>query len=295
MLWIPITIAAAGFQTARTALQHRLRDVLAPSAAGFVRYVYGAPIALAAVAVVWVSGVSLPSIAPRFWPAIVAGGLAQIVGTVALLRAFAHRDFAVGTVFAKTEVVQVAVFSLAVLGEPLRIGGWVGAAVCTVGVVLLAAHGQRLTWAALRQPAARYGLAAGGLFGLAAIGIRGATKALDGGPVVVRALLALAVMNSAQTLIHGGWLAWRDRADLGRTFTHWRRTLPVGVLSVCGSAGWAWALALENAAKVRTLGQVELLITFTVSHRLLGERHARGEMAASALVLVGVLAVVVLG
>ena len=86
MLWIPITIAAAGFQTARTALQHRLRDVLAPSAAGFVRYVYGAPIALAAVAVVWVSGVSLPSVAPRFWPAIVAGGLAQIVGTVALLR-----------------------------------------------------------------------------------------------------------------------------------------------------------------------------------------------------------------
>ena len=30
--------------------------------------------------------------------------------------------------------------------------------------------------------------------------------------------------------------------------------------------GWAWAFTLESAAKVRTLGQVELIIAFAVAH-----------------------------
>ena len=76
---------------------------------------------------------------------------------------------------------------------------------------------------------------------------------------------------------------------------HWRSSAVVGVLSVCGSAGWALALALQNAAKVRTLGQVELLFTFAVSRWWLHDRHSRAELAASGLVALGVLAVVVAG
>jgi drug/metabolite transporter (DMT)-like permease len=294
-MWIPVTIVAAGLQTARTALQHRLRALLSVSGAGFVRYVYGAPLSLLAVLVAWTAGASMPGFEPGFWPLVTLAGLAQILGTVCLIRAFDARDFAIGTVFAKTEVVQVAILSWILLGEPLDIAGWIGAAVCMVGVALLASKGERITWASIRQPAARYGLAAGGLLGLAAICIRGATKTLDGGDVVVRALLTLAVMNTIQTIVHGGYLAWRERPQLRLAFVHWRSSAVVGVLSVVGSAGWAIALALENAAKVRTLGQIELLFTFFVSHRLLGERHARGELVASALVMGGVLAVVTLG
>ena len=294
-MWILVTLVAAGFQTARTALQHRLRALLSVSGAGFVRYVYGAPLAGAAVLVAWAAGVQWPTIDIRFWPTILGGGVAQILGTVCLIRAFDARDFAVGTVFAKTEVVQVALFSLVLLGETLRWGGWVGAAVCMVGVALLATKGRALTWAAVRQPAALYGLAAGGLFGLAGIGIRGATKALDGGPVVMHALVTLAVMNTMQTFVHGGYLAWREPAQLRLAAVHWRSSAVVGVLSVCGSAGWALALALENAAKVRTLGQVELLFTFAVSRWWLDDHHTRAELFASLLVAAGVLMVVLAG
>lgn len=294
-MWIPVTLVAAALQTSRTALQHRLRALLSVSGAGFVRYVYGAPLSLAAVAVAWSAGVRLPVAEGRFWPTIAFGGIAQVLGTICLIRAFDARDFAVGTVFAKTEVVQVALFSLVLLGEPLRLGGWAGIAVCMVGVTLLATNGQGLNWPAVRQPAALYGLAAGGLFGLASISIRGATKALDGSPVVMRAIVTLAVMNTIQTLVHGSYLLAREREQVRLALIHWRSSAVVGVLSVCGSACWALALALENAAKVRTLGQVELFFTFTVSHHLLGEQHVRGEMIASAMVLAGVLAVVVLG
>lgn len=288
MLWIPITVAAAGFQTARTALQHRLRALLSVSGAGFVRYLYGAPLSALAVLVAWRAGVAMPSVSPRFWPTITAGGLAQIVGTICLIRAFDARDFAIGTVYSKTEVVQVAVFSTVILGETLPWGGWAGALVCTAGVVLLASKGRGLSWHSLREPAARYGLAAGALFGLAAIGIRAATKALDGSPVLMRAIVTLAVMNTIQTVVHGGYLAVRERDQLRLSVVHWRSSSVVGVLSVCGSAGWAMALALQNAAQVRTLGQVELLFTFGVSHWALHERHARAEYWASALVAAGV-------
>ncbi|MEQ1703521.1 MAG: EamA family transporter, partial [Ilumatobacteraceae bacterium] len=285
----------AGFQTARTALQHRLRALLSVSGAGFVRYVYGAPLAGLAVLVACAIGVRWPHIEPRFWPIITAGGVAQILGTICLIRAFDARDFAIGTVFAKTEVVQVALFSMVILGEPLRWGGWIGAAVCTVGVALLATKGRRITWASVREPAALYGLAAGGLFGLAAIGIRGATKSLTDSPAVMRAIVTLAVMNTIQTVVHGGYLMLREREQVRLAFVHWRSSAVVGVLSVCGSAGWAMALALQNAAKVRTLGQVELLFTFVVSRWWLHDRHTRAEYWASAMVAVGVLLVLLTG
>ena len=294
-MWIIVTMVAAGFQTARTALQHRLRSLLSVSGAGFVRYMYGAPLAGAAVLVAWGAGAQWPTIAARFWPTILGGGVAQILGTVCLIHAFDARDFAVGTVFAKTEVVQVALFSLVLLGEPLRWAGWLGAGVCMAGVTLLATNGRRLTWAAVRQPAALYGLTAGGFFGLAAIGIRGATKGLEGGPVAMHALVTLAVMNTMQIVVHGGYLAVREPAQLRLAAVHWRSSAVVGVLSVCGSAGWALALALENAAKVRTLGQVELLFTFAVSRWWLHDRHSRAELAASVLVAAGVITVVLAG
>ncbi len=110
MLWIPLTLAAATFQILRTSRQHGLAARLTPIGAGFVRYLYGAPLALVASGL-WfgAAGRSLPEVPTRFWPIIAAAGLAQIGGTIALLRSFRARDFALGTVYAKTEVIQVAV------------------------------------------------------------------------------------------------------------------------------------------------------------------------------------------
>src|SRR3546814_16609192 len=86
-----------------------------------------------------------------------------------------------------------------------------------------------------------------------------------------------------------------DRPELARTFASWRAALPIGVLSLGGSTGWAVAVTLENAAKVRTLGQVELLLAFATSHRPLGELHPRPELLARALVLVALAGVVHFG
>ncbi len=296
-MWVPITLAAATFQILRTSRQHGLARLLSPVGAGYVRYLYGAPLALA-VSAAWfgVGDRELPAIPARFWVIVAAAGMAQIAGTVALLRSFRARDFAVGTVYAKTEVIQVAVVGAVALGEPLEPLGWVAAVVCTLGVAWLAGHGDlRGVLRRAGDPAALAGLVAGGLFAAAAVGIRGAAGSLGSSPALDRALVTLTAMLAIQTAVNGAWLGWRDRAELRRTVACWRAALPVGLLSLAGSVGWAWAVALENAAKVRTLGQMELLLAFALSHRTHGERHTRGELAASAVVLVGVIGVVLLG
>ena len=109
-MWIPITLAAATFQILRTSRQHRLRSILSVNAAGFVRYAYGFPLAMLATVVTFGAfRADLPTIPARFWLIIAGGGIAQIIGTIALLRSFDLRDFAIGTVYSKTEIVIVAV------------------------------------------------------------------------------------------------------------------------------------------------------------------------------------------
>jgi drug/metabolite transporter (DMT)-like permease len=102
-------------------------------------------------------------------------------------------------------------------------------------------------------------------------------------------------MLGIQTLVNASQLAVTDRAELTNVGRAWRSALPVGVLSLCGSIGWAVAVTLANAAKVRTLGQVEIVIAFAISAWVLHEQHSRAEYTASALVLVGVVGVVAFG
>ncbi len=295
-MWIPITLAAATFQILRTSRQHRLRSVLSVNGAGFVRYAYGFPLAvLVSIATFVVAGGDVPAIPWRFWPIIASAGLAQILGTLALLRAFDLRDFAIGTVYAKTEVILVAVVAAVALGEPLAPFGWVAAAVCMAGVAWLAAPTRLLDiLGSARDPAALMGVLAAAGFAVAAVGIRGASNSLDG-PTWNRALLTLTVMLGIQTVANAAQLAATDRDQLRAVGRAWRLALPVGVLSLCGSIGWAVAVTLTNAAKVRTLGQVEIVIAFAISTWVLHERHTRAEYVASALVLAGVVGVVAFG
>ena len=299
-MWILVTLVAVVFQTARTSTQQKLRTQLSITAAGFVRYFYGAPLALSAVAIA-VVGFGQHLVAPpkTFWVTITAAGVAQIVGTVALITAFDRRDFAVGTVYAKTEVLQVAVFSAVVLHEPLAWLGWVGAAVCMVGVVWLAVarrpDASGAASIAKVDAALGFGLLAGAGFALASVWIRASSKSLGDAPAVFRALVTLAAMNTIQMFVNGTQMLVTNADDVRAVARTWRSSAVVGVLSVIGSAAWALAVTLQNAAKVRTLGQVELLLTFSISHRFLGERHGRREYLASGLVVLGVGLVLALG
>lgn len=299
--WVIVTVAAALLQASRTALQQRLRGLLSVQGAGFVRYAYGAPVSLAALAVVALlpadgpipAGLPDLSLTHALWCAV--AGVAQILGTNLLIMSFDARGFAVGTVYSKAETVIVALVGWAVLGEALAMTAWAGILVCMAGVAVLATRGSRNGVAALLRgagdKAALYGLGAGAMFAVASVCIRAGALDLGDGPAFPRAIATLAVMNTIQAVLMGAWLVAREPATFVSVFRTWRSSALVGLLSVTGSAGWAWAMTLETAALVRAFGQVELVFTLIMGRLLLGERPKAADIPGSVAVIAGVLLV----
>ena len=294
-----MTIAAALFQAWRTALQANLRHELSASGAAFVRYFYALPLdALMLFGALWFWQLAVPSLSGVFVLFCLLGGVAQIFGTYFLIQAFAHRNYVVGTAYAKTEAVQLMLISVLIFGIALPVGAIIGLVVAMMGVLWLSLPTEQLTWRswlrASLQPAALLGLAAGLAFALTALSLREASLTLPSDvPVLVKALMVLLMTNSLQVLVQGGFMAGFARADLRQCLIAWRRALPVGLLSGLGSAAWFTGFALTQVALVRGLGQIEVVFTLLFGHFYLKERFARREVWALLLVAVGVVLIAV--
>ena len=69
-----------------------------------------------------------------------------------MIHSFALRNYAVGTVYSKTETVFVALFATFIAHEPLKLGAWVGILICLGGVMILTVRGNFasvvITWLA---------------------------------------------------------------------------------------------------------------------------------------------------
>ncbi len=110
---------------------------------------------------------------------------------------------------------------------------------------------------------------------------------------MIRGITVLACMNTIQIVLMAAYLSRRDRPQLGKVWFNWRSSVWVGIFSVLGSAGWALAMTLENAALVRAVGQIELVFTFIASHVVLKERPSAGEWVGSILVVGGVVLILI--
>ena len=289
-LWIAITLLAACLQSARAALQKKLTELLDASEASYVRFCFALPFALAYVSALIAAGYDLPLLNGRFLVFAFAGGMAQIAGTVALIRSFSFRNFAVGTAYSKTETVQTVLFSLILLGEGVSAGAAVGIGVSLAGVLMLAPRAPRSMAKVQRSKwigeGGWLGIGAGAGFALSAVCYRAASLSLDGNYVVTAALTVLAA-TTVQTLVMGAWLGRRSGA-LRRIAKTWRTSAWVGFFGMTASANWFTAMTLQNAALVRALGQVELLFAFLVSLLVFRERVRAAEVAGSALIVAGI-------
>lgn len=293
-LWVVITLAASAVQTLRFMLQKRLTSVgLSTGGATYARFVFAAPLAgMALAGLMAAQGDGLPALPAAFWLWAMAGGSAQIVATFATVALFSARSFAVGIAFTKTEVLLVAALSALLLSEPVSSEGLLAIAIGTVGVLLLSRPSGGWLARGADHRALMLGLLAGGLFGLSAIGYRAATLQVDHPQALFRALVALVAATGFQTLVMTLWLGVAEPGQLRRTARHWRAVLPVGVTGVLGSLGWFVAFALQNAAYVRSLGQVELLFSILASVIVFRERLRLIELVGMALLAGSVVMII---
>ncbi len=295
-LWIPITIAAALAQTARNAAQRHLTPQLGTLGATLVRFLYGLPFAI-----LWLAGVYLvgrlpfPTPTASFIGWVSLAAVMQIAATALLLRVISERNFTLGIAYSKTEVIQVAIFGLAFLGDAITYTTAAAIACGTLGVLLMSpidrAHPLRTLVQGWTTRPALLGLLSGTGFGIAAVGYRGGALALDGAAFPMAAAYTLVAAQTLQTILLVSWLLIREPDVVARVCRAWRSSLFAGGMGATASIGWFTAMAIEPVAHVRTLALVELFFSYVISRRIFRERITRIEIAGMLLLLVSLIVV----
>lgn len=283
MIWVAATLIAAVAQTGRNAAQAGLTARVGTTGATAVRFVFGLPFAAVMLLALW-PFMELPIIGPGTLAFAGLGAAAQIAATAFMLLTMRGQSFGVATALMKTEPVTLALIGALVLAEPLGPARMGAIGVATLGVVL--ASGASWTQAGLRP--ILNGIAAGALFGISAIGFRGALLALPEGGYFARALTVLVLTLAMQSVAMLAWLSAFDRAALRGITVEWRMSLAAGALGAMASLFWFVGFALTPAANVRTLALVEVVFAQIVSGRLFREATQRLQLAGMALIVIGV-------
>ena len=294
-LWVPITLWAALAQTARNAAQRSLVAQAGTLGATLSRFLYGIPFAAAWVLLLHglpATAEPVPAFHAAYFGWLLLGALGQLAATAFLLAAMKQRNFVVGVAYSKTDALQVALFGSLFLRELPGTMALVAIALATAGVVMLSLpqKGAAVEGRAWTSAAAWWGLASGAGFALSAVGYRGAALQVPETSAWFAGAWGVLLAQGLQTVLLGGWLAWRSPASLRATVTAWRISIVAGCMGALASIGWFTAFALTTAANVRTLGMVEVVFSYLVSRRFLREKLAPAEQGGLALVVVGLLA-----
>jgi drug/metabolite transporter (DMT)-like permease len=289
-LWALFTVIAAFSQTVRNAAQRQLTATLGTVGATHVRFLFGFPFALVFLAgVLMASGASLPHPGLAYWAWVADGALAQVAATALMLAAMNQRSFVVTIAYIKTEPVQVALFGLVLLGDAVTPLLGLAILVATAGVVVMSlkpgaktpgaqAGGMRPTLS---------GLAAGAMFGLSAVGFRGAILSLGLPSYLMAATFTLVVGLLLQSVLLSAYLWLRDPKVLTAIMRAWRPSLFAGLVGALASQFWFLAFALATAASVRTLALVEVLFAQAISRFVFKQPTSRREALGIALIVIG--------
>ena len=289
MLWAVFTIIAAAAQTARNAMQRELTTTLGTVGATHVRFLFGFPFALIFLAgVLAVSGDALPKPTLIYWPWILLGLVAQIGATALMLAAMNDRSFVVTTAYIKTEPVQTALFGLVLLGDKLTPMLALAIIIATAGVMVMAFKPGAAQVNGIKPTV--MGIVAGGMFGLSAIGFRGAILSL-GIPqhFVLAATFTLAVGLVIQAALLSGYLLLREPIVLRAIFKAWRPSMLAGFMGALASQFWFLGFAITSAASVRTLALVEVLFAQGVSKFAFKQKTSLREIIGIVMIIAGVV------
>jgi drug/metabolite transporter (DMT)-like permease len=286
--WILATLFAAFMQNLRFLLQRHLKvTTLSTMGATWARFAFALPfVALALILYASASGQVPPKPAAEFWGYITVGGIAQMLATACVVALFARRNFAVGITLKKTEVILTALIGLVVLGEGVSTPVVAAIGVGFLGVLLLSDPPKGEVALPWRDAGVQRGLGLRAGLGASVRDFGGLLPGRDAVPAPWRR------RDPGRRGASGGdGRADRDARPLARDpregpdrarAGRWRVAGLTGLTSMLGSLGWFTAFALQTAAYVKALGQVELVFTFLFSVFWLKERSSGKEIAGIA-------------
>lgn len=126
------------------------------------------------------------------------------------------------------------------------------------------------------------------MFGLSAIGFRGAILTLSDASYLMAASFSVVMGLALQAVLLSVYLWLRSPGVMSAIMREWRPSLLAGFLGAFASLFWFLAFALATAASVRTLALVEVLFAQAISVFGFRQRTMPREAVGIALIVVGV-------
>ena len=286
--WITFTLLAVVMQSLRTASQKQVSKRISIQAAALVRFPFG--IKFAVLYFFLVMRIYQPihiELTSKFIISGAQASVSQILATVFLIKALTLRNFSVGTALAKTEALLTAILGAMFFSAHLSFWGYFSVFFGVCG--LLVASNWKVTLRDFSDnQSIRYGIGAGLGFALASLWVRDASLSLET-PLIVSAAAVLFYMVVLQSLICLTWISLQEPEQFAKIRNNLGTCLFIGFSGVAGSIGWFTAMSLQNAALVKTLGQVEFIVSLLITYLYFGEKISRREYLGISLIALSVL------
>jgi drug/metabolite transporter (DMT)-like permease len=294
MEWIAFTLFAALMQSVRTAGQKHMTSSLSAVVATWARYGFGLPFAVVYFFIVLrMTDSSVPTLNAQFMGYVTIAAVAQLVATLLLVKVLSMRNFTVGTTYAKTEGLLAALVAAMIFGVQLSPLAWAAICIGIAGVVFVSLSKYQVGLSTfLSGKSAVFGISAGLGFAITAVFIREANQLISA-PTIVSAAFILLLSLFIQGVLCSILVQWQNpdnwRQLKGRLKTGWF----VGITGMLGSVGWYTAFAYQEAALVKTLGNVEFIFTILLTYLFFKEKVTSIEWIGIAGVLCSVLLLLV--
>ncbi|MCG8494769.1 MAG: multidrug transporter [Enterobacterales bacterium] len=289
MSWILFTLGAIVMQTVRNALQSKLSGAVNTSGVTLSRFILAPPIALVYLLILYSSSASqVPEFSGSFIIVILCASLLQIAATSLMVILFKQKNFAIGAGLAKSEALVAGVVGMLFFGSYLTPLGWAGILIGAIAVFVLSS-GNRLHGISVKTMV--IGLACGTCFALTSLLVREASHMLNVQHTVAAAWVLLWVL-CVQTISLSGYIALTKPFVFRQLTNAKKQVLAISTVSCLGSICWFTAMALQHVALVKTLGQLEVLLTLVLSHYWLKNAVTKREIAG--LLLIGLAAIFVM-
>ena len=289
MSWILFTLGAVILQTVRNALQSKLSGAVNTSGVTLSRFILAPPIALVYLLILYSSSASqVPEFSGSFITVIFCASLLQIAATSLMVILFKQKNFAIGAGLAKSEALVAGVVGMLFFGSYLTPLGWAGILIGAIAVFVLSS-GNRLHGISVKTMV--IGLACGTCFALTSLLVREASHMLNVQHTVAAAWVLLWVL-CVQTISLSGYIALTKPFVFRQLTNAKKQVLAISTVSCLGSICWFTAMALQHVALVKTLGQLEVLLTLILSHYWLKNAVTKREIAG--LLLIGLAAIFVM-
>ncbi|WP_299075037.1 multidrug transporter [uncultured Paraglaciecola sp.] len=289
MGWIFFTLGAVVMQTFRNALQSKLSAHVSTSGVTLARFIFAPPIALAYLALLYgFSNQVIPTFSGVFVCLVLLAAVMQIVATSLMVILFKQKNFAVGAGLAKSEALAAGVLGTIFFGSHLTGLGWLGILLGALAIFVLSGGGRK---GQLSVKTVMVGFACGTSFALTSLFVREASLLLNV-PFPHSAAWVLLWVLCIQTVLLTSYIALKNQETFTALKHHGKMTLATSATSCFGSICWFSAMALQQVAYVKTLGQVEVLLTILIATFWLKNKVKRHEIVG--LLMIAIAAILVM-